>query len=95
MGSRVKLKLKHFFAFFIKLYAIDKWNNICRDVKHTNPVTSVTLSQSNCAFVMFVCIVCMYTRDVCMYSSASKVNFCGVFFRIVEKNLKNRQKLDP
>ena len=28
-----------------------------KDVKHANPVTSVNLSQSTCAFVMFVCIV--------------------------------------
>ena len=48
-----------------------------KDVKHANPVTSVTLSQSKCAFVMFVCILTssMYARDVCMYSLANGVNF--------------------
>ena len=49
-----------------------------RDVKHTNPVTSFILSQSNRAFVMFVCIVCMCTIDVCMYSFASGENFSGL-----------------
>ena len=44
---------------------------------------------------MFVYIVCMYTRDVCiMCSFASGVKFCRGFFLYRGKNLKKRQKLD-
>ena len=55
-----------------------------KDVKRADTVTAVTLSQSNCAFVMFVCILSMYARDVCMCSFATGVNFSGLW-----KDLKN------
>ena len=51
-----------------------------KDVKHANPVTSVTsfITIKLCVlFVMFVCLLRMYARDVCMYSFASGVNFSG------------------
>ena len=86
MGNRLELKLKHLAFFTLSCMQLIS-ETTYKDVKHANPVTSVTLSQSNCAFVMFVCILSMYARDVCMYSFASGVNFSGTWKN--EKNGKN------
>ena len=47
------LKLQHFRMFLIKLRAIAQLTSktTCRDVKHSNPVISVTLSQLHRALV--------------------------------------------